>query len=128
MIIVGVICIILANVTCVFQTIATPDFSYRRNGYCCSKVSCYGGYYALLSFFNFFYNDNEGCYFCDTSLYAGKVATGIGSAITAVGVILIIIAIILKSRQSRQPITQYPQSYPPTSYEKSETNQQYYLR
>ena len=107
-IIAGVVCIILANVTCVFQTSVTPEFSYRRNGYCCSAVSCFGGYYSIFNVFNFYFSDNQGCYFCDTTLYANKVATGIASAITGIGVILIIIAIILKKKQSQPIIHQYP--------------------
>lgn len=43
------------------------------------------------SFFGFYYSDDQGCYFCNTSLFGDQVASGIGSAIAAIGIILMII-------------------------------------
>lgn len=98
----GTIIIILGNVTCVFQTIVTPDYSYRKIPFCCSLLSCnakditYTG--SLI-----FYSDDQGCYVCNTSLYGDKVTTAIGSIITFIGIILIILGKKLKFKQSTIP-------------------------
>ncbi len=48
------------------------------------------------------YYDDQGCYVCNTSLYGDQVASGIGSFIAAIGIILMITMIIMIKRLKDQ--------------------------